>query len=319
MAQALENRLDEVSADEADCVLAIGVFDALHRGHLKVVESARRLALKFGAKLYVLTFFPHPSKVLSRDGKSSLIYGLDTRIKLLASLGVDKVFVKDFTREFACLSPEEFLLYILRKFPNLRGIVTGDNFRFGRNAGADTSWLAAKSVDYGFEALAVKGEIDDDMYVSSTRLRRLLREGRMEEFARLCSRPYFAMGRVVEGKHLGAKLGFPTLNLDLSGECLPPFGAYVSRLENLNTGRFYDGVSNYGLCPTAGALPRAVLETNLLSDKVDFGAGTLVKVELLKFLRGERKFASLDELKRQINIDKSGAISYFECLKNGLL
>ena len=315
MAQALENRLDEVSADEADCVLAIGVFDALHRGHLKVVESARRLALKFGAKLYVLTFFPHPSKVLSKEGKSSLIYGLDTRIKLLVSLGVDKVFVKDFTPEFACLSPEEFLLYILRKFPNLRGIVTGDNFRFGRNAGADTSWLAAKSADYGFEALAVGGELDDDMYVSSTRLRRLLREGRMEEFARLCSRPYFAIGKVESGKHLGAKLGFPTLNLDLSGECLPPFGVYVSRLENLDSGGIYEGVSNYGFCPTVGGVDRAVLETNLLSDKVDFGSGTLVKVELLKFLRGERKFASLDGLKRQINIDKNGAISYFECLK----
>lgn len=315
MAQAFEQRLDEVSADAAACVLAIGVFDALHRGHLKVVERARELALKFGAKLYVLTFFPHPSKVLSREGKSFLIYGLDTRVGLLASLGVDGVFVKDFTREFANLSPEEFLLYILKKFPNLKGIVTGDNFRFGRNASADTSWLAAKSADYGFEALAVKGEIDDDMYVSSTRLRRLLREGRMEEFARLCSRPYFAIGKVVEGKHLGAKLGFPTLNLDLSGECLPPFGAYVSRLENLNAGRLYEGVSNYGLCPTAGALPRAVLETNLLSGEVDFGAGTLVKVELLKFLRGERKFASLEDLKRQINIDKNGAISYFECLK----
>lgn len=315
MAQAFEQRLDEVSADAAACVLAIGVFDALHRGHLKVVESARSLALKFGAKLYVLTFFPHPCKVLSAEGKSSLIYGLDTRVGLLASLGVDRVFVKDFTREFASLSPEEFLLYILKKFPNLKGIVTGDNFRFGKNASADTSWLAAKAPDYGFEALAVKGEIDDDMYVSSTRLRRLLREGRMEEFARLCSRPYFAMGKVVEGKHLGEKLGFPTLNLDLSGECLPPFGVYVSRLENLGSGGIYEGVSNYGLCPTAGALPRAVLETNLLSGEVDFGEGTPVKVELLKFLRGESKFASLEDLKRQINIDKNGAISYFECLK----
>ena len=306
--------LDEFSIDSSACVVAIGVFDALHRGHLKVIESAKELASKLDAKVYVLTFFPHPSKVLSKEKKSQLIYGLDTRLKLLWSLGVDCIFVKDFTADFAALSPDEFLLYIMRKFPNLKGIVTGDNFRFGKNAGADTDWLAAKSEDFGFKSIAVKGEIDDDMYVSSTRLRRLLGEGRMEEFARLCSRPYFAMGKVVPGKHLGAKLGFPTLNLNLSGECLPPFGVYVSRLENLDTGISYKGVSNYGNCPSVGGGVAAVLETNLFSDSINFGKGTPIKVELLKFLRGERKFPNLDELKNQINIDKNEALAYFSCL-----
>lgn len=316
MAKALKNNLDKIISDRANCIVAIGIFDALHRGHIKVLETAKELALKENAKLYVLTFYPHPSKVLSKDKKSSLIYDLDTRLELLSAFGVDCVFVKDFTLEFANLSPDEFLQFILNKFPNIKGIVTGDNFRFGKNASADTSWLALKAEDFGIRTIAVKGEIDDDMYVSSTRLRRLLKEGRMQEFEKLCLRAYFAIGNVVSGKHLGSKIGFPTLNLNLKGECLPAFGVYVSRLTNLDTNLSYEGVSNYGSCPTIGDSQNAVLETNLFAKDIDFGENTPIKVELLKHLRGEKKFDSLDELKSQISLDKQRAIEYFKSKQN---
>lgn len=316
MACALQKNLDEIAAETAKCVLAVGIFDALHKGHIKVLEAAKDMAVKNAAKLFVLTFFPHPSKVLSPQGKSALIYPLDSRLKLLCAFGVDGVFVKDFTLEFANLSPDEFLDFILKKFPNLKGIVTGDNFRFGKNASADTSWLALKAQDLGLSAVAVKGEIDDEMYISSTRLRRLLKKGDMQEFERLCSRPYFVDSTVVGGKHLGAKIGFPTLNIKPRGECLPPFGVYASRLTNLDTGEIFEGMSNYGLCPTVGGILQGVLETNLFTKKVDFGENTPVKVELLKRIRDEKKFASLDELKSQISVDKVEIMNYFASCKN---
>lgn len=307
--------LDSGGGFPGRCVLAIGIFDALHRGHSRVLSEAARFAGEKSAELCVLTFFPHPAEVLGRSGEfRGLICPPGLRARLLKEAGASRVFFKDFDADFASRSPEEFVEFLREKFPGAVGVVTGENFRFGRGAAAGVSWLARRGADFGIEARAVAGVAEDGLFVSSTRLRRALCVGDMGEFERLAGRPYFAEGEVSGGKRLGRRMGFPTLNLYWNPDCRPPFGVYVSRLANLETGKVYDGVSSYGTNPTVeNSAP--VVETNLFPDGVDFGEGTRIRVEFLKMLRPEKKFASVDDLKSQIARDKSAAADFFGALE----
>lgn len=302
--------LDELAADKSACVLAIGIFDAVHRGHAKLLAKAKNLAKKMDASLYVLTFFPHPEIFLKgHESASKLIYSLSVRAQLLASLGVDKVFVKSFEDSFASMDADVFALYLKNKFPELKALVTGENFRFGKNASGSAKWLTENSANYGFEFFAVSGEREGGEFVSSTRLRAALRQGDMGQFKLLAGRPYFMQGAISSGRGLGRTLGFPTLNLFWNEPCNPPYGVYAVNFINLDTNKNYKGVANYGVNPSV-EMSEPVLETNLF-EPVDFGAGTNCRVELLKFFRKEMRFASLEELKAQMQTDKKSAKDFF--------
>ncbi|MBO6101894.1 MAG: riboflavin biosynthesis protein RibF [Opitutales bacterium] len=296
------------------CALAVGIFDALHLGHALVLREAIKFARERSAKAFALTFYPHPAKVLQKKGEfCGLIYPPEIREKLLLGFGLDGVFFKKFDSAFAGESPEAFANFLREKFPNIAGIITGENFRFGAGAKADVNWLRQNARKFGFEARYASGAISDGEYISSTRLRKALVSGDMRAFERLAGRAYFCAGQVSSGKRLGAELGFPTLNLLWSPECRPPFGAYASRLENLKTGEVFGGVSNYGVNPTVGA-SSPILETNLFKTP-SFGAGAEIRVELLEFLRPEKKFSGLDELKEAIAADMLRAAEFFARLK----
>lgn len=293
------------------CALAIGIFDAVHKGHQHVLNAAKDFAAKNGAKAFVLTFYPHPSKVLGGEkaGGCPLIYPADVRAELLLDFGMDGVFFKDFTPEFASKTPEEFFGFLMEKFPNLKCVATGENFRFGVRASADVKVLKELAGGSGVETISVCGVLDGGNFVSSTRLRKALQDGDMQSFYEMSGRNYFCRGRVEGGRKLGRTIGFPTLNLKAFGECKPKFGVYASRLQNLDTKEIFCGVSNVGVNPTVGECA-PVLETNTF-DFPDFGEGANIKVELLKFLRGEKKFASINELKAQIAVDKENANKFF--------
>jgi len=292
------------------CAVAIGIFDAVHKGHLRVLEAAKDFAAQNGAKAFALTFYPHPAKIFARkSGSSALIYPPETRAKLLLEAGMDAVFFKDFTPEFAALSPRGFFALLLKKFPNLKCVATGENFKFGAGAAAGIEVLKSVAAEFGVEARAVCGVLSGGEFVSSTRLRAVLQKGDMELFLELGGRNYFCEGAVEGGEKLGRKIGFPTLNLTPKGECLPPFGAYAARLENADTKEIFEGAANLGVKPTVGNFA-PVLETHLLRGP-NFGAGANIKVELLKFLRGEKKFGSIGELKSQIAQDKAAAQKFF--------
>ncbi|MBO7521330.1 MAG: riboflavin biosynthesis protein RibF [Opitutales bacterium] len=292
------------------CAVAIGIFDAVHKGHARVLEAAKDFASKNGAKTFVLTFYPHPAKVLpSRGGGGELIYTPQTRAKLLRQRGADGVFFKDFTREFAAMPARGFVEALIKKFPNLKCIVTGENFKFGARAASDAACLKSLAAEYGVETRAVGGVLDGGKFVSSTRLREALRRGDMDSFFEMSGRHYFCEGKVEGGERLGREIGFPTLNLKPAAECVPAFGAYAARLQNTDTGEVFEGVANFGVKPTAGNFA-PVLETHLLKAP-SFGEGANVKVELLKFLRGEKKFGSIEQLKPQIQKDKNEAAKFF--------
>lgn len=303
--------LEDTTQCEEPCVLAIGIFDGLHKGHAKVLNEAKSFAKELGAKAFVLTFTPHPSRVVRGPSlRSMLIYPPAIRTRMLLNFGMDAVYFKKFDKKFASLTPPEFVTFLLAKFPYLRGIVIGENFRFGKGAKTDYAWLKTHEGASKIQVKAVPGVMEDGEYISSTRLRHALSGGRMGEFEKMAGRPYFCMGKVSSGKHLGRVIGFPTLNLHWNQECMPPFGAYASRLHHLSSGGVYEGVSSLGTNPTVEKT-KPVLETNLFQD-VNIGRGAEILVELLWFFRPEAKFDSVEALKTQIAQDKLNAVKFFQ-------
>lgn len=307
--------MDAVQLDDIDnyphpCVLAIGMFDGLHGGHMCVLEAARKMAAECGAKLGILTFSPHPSKVVDMGRPPvRMLFPGDVRAEMFADAGADAVFVKNFDKTFAERTCENFGDFLKSKFPQLRGIATGENFRYGHGAKGDADTLAETAKANGWKYAAVKSEhLPDRRRKSSSLMRDALESGDLELFGKIAGRPYSARGRVAGGKKLGRTIGFPTLNIKWNPDCKPPFGVYAAILHA--NGTSYKGVANYGLNPTVDDIAEPVLETNLFGS-VDFGEGAKISVDFLKFLRPEMKFSSLDELKSQIKKDKSAAAEYF--------
>ncbi|MBQ6534269.1 MAG: riboflavin biosynthesis protein RibF [Opitutales bacterium] len=300
--------IDDIRAFEKPCVLAVGMFDGLHLGHRRVLEKAAEIARARGAAVAVLTFSPHPSRVVDMGRPPvDMLYGREVRAKMFRDSGAQIVFVKKFDKRFAAKSAEAFGAFLEKKFPKLAGIVTGENFVYGKNAEGDARALAETSERRGWIYSAVKGVyLRGGERMSSSLMRRALSAGDLRLYSRVAGRPYFAEGEIARGKKIGRKLGFPTLNLPWNPECRPPFGVYAVRLEHGK--REYWGVANYGVNPTVGKTS-PVLETNLF-ENVRFGAGSRVKVSFLKFLRPEKKFETFELLKKQIAADKKRAAKF---------
>lgn len=302
--------LDDIGNYQHPCVLAIGMFDGLHGGHMRVVEAARKMAAECGAQLGILTFSPHPSKVVDMGRPPvRMLFPSGVRAEMFAEAGADAVFVKNFDKPFAERTCADFGSFLKSKFPQLRGIATGENFRYGHGAKGDANTLAETAKANGWKYAAVKSEhLPDRRRKSSSLMRGALESGNLELFGEIAGRPYSARGTVAGGKKLGRAIGFPTLNIKWNPDCKPPFGVYAAKVRA--NGASYKGVANYGLNPTVDDIAEPVLETNLF-ENVDFGAGTKISVDFLKFLRPEMKFPSLDELKSQIAKDRAAAAEYF--------
>lgn len=302
--------LDEIENYAYPCVLAIGMFDGLHKGHAQVVAKAREIAARRNARPCVLTFSPHPSKVVDMGRPPvKMLFPRKIRAKMFAEAGVDAVFIKKFDLPFAGKTSQSFEEFLKEKFPHLVGIVTGENFVYGRGAEGDAKTLAETATRNGWEYAAIKGVyLPDARRMSSSLMRKALSAGDLQLFKNIADRNYTARGTVSDGKKLGRTIGFPTLNLKWNPDCKPPFGVYAVRLTH--NGRQYKGVANFGINPTVDDSTETVLETNLF-ETVKFGAGEEIAVEFLKFIRPEKKFDSLDALKAQIARDKQAAAEYF--------
>ncbi len=214
----------------APWVLAIGAFDGFHLGHQQVIRTAGRHAAALGARLGVLRFHPHPSRVLRPGQAPPLLYTEDQSNEVLASLGVDAHLRLPFTRELADLEPEAFLQRLLDTLPGLLHIVVGPNWRFGRQGRGDIHALRDFAATHGFQVDIAPGTAWGESLVSSTRIREALHMGRVEEATTLLGRPYALTGEVREGKKLGRSLGFPTANFLPEQEVLPPHGVYAMRV-----------------------------------------------------------------------------------------
>lgn len=287
---------------EAPAVVTIGTFDAVHRGHQalfrRVVEEARRLE----ASPAVLTFDRHPIEVLAPEKAPCRLTTLDQRLALLEELGIERTLVLAFTRELASLEPEAFVEEVLVGWLGVRKVIVGADFRFGRARRGDVELLRELGAREGFEAEACELVEGEDGPVSSTVVRRLVGDGRIEAAAELLGRPFRLAGTVVHGAGRGgADLGFPTANLELHPlACLPGLGVYAGWW--LWEGRRVPGAVNVGVRPTFTPDPEPVVEIHLLDFSEDL-YGASGEIEFHSRLRDEVRFSSVEELIEQMRED----------------
>ncbi len=293
--------IKELSSVPGPLILAIGVFDGVHLGHRAVIDRALKDARAAHGTAVVVTFDPHPMRILRPGSVPRLLTSTPHKIRLLEMLGISHTLVLKFDETFASTDPEYFILSLHHEGRDLREICVGHEWSFGRNRAGNLQLLAKMGDRLGFDEVGVQAVKIHDRIVSSTSIRCAVESGDMQTAAQLLGRDYTVLGTVVEGAHLGTQLGFPTANLRAHNEQFPPNGVYAV---NARVGeQTYRGVGNIGVRPTLKVQTgERLLEVHLF----DFNAnlyGEEVEVSFGQFIRPEEKFGSLEELKVQIAKD----------------
>ena len=284
---------------EKDTIVTVGVFDGVHLGHRELFSELLKQAGENGMFSAVVTFRQHPEDLLSSKKKLPYLTDIQTRVRLLQNEGVDIIVPLTFDGELAGLDAGVFV-GLLQKHLRMRGMIIGSDFALGKGRKGDTETLRRLGEEKGFGVTVVPPlEIDGEV-VSSTTIRKAMAEGDMRKVHRLTGRYFSLHGKVVTGAGRGEGLGFPTANLDVnSGQALPPDGVYAG-IAHIN-GRTYQTMTNVGKDPTFGRNERTV-ESYLLDYSGDL-YGHELRVDFVAKLRDEKKFASADELKRQVTED----------------
>jgi len=282
-------------------VVTVGVFDGVHRAHQRLIRTAVRMARRTRGTSIAVTFDPDPQHVLDPVREHPALMPLAARVKQFASLGLDWVWVIPFTRRFARLSANAFVRRVLIGRLRARAVVVGERFVFGHGRRGDLAVLRAVGAAHGMQVVSVRDVTHAGAPISSSRIRRAIASGHLHAARALLGRPPALYGTVVRGLGRGRRLGFPTANLRLTAQVIPPRGVYAVTVQGLAARRAWPGVMNLGVRPTFG--PGAlVCEVHLLGF-----AGTLlgipVEVALLARLREERCFPSAQALRRQIRRD----------------
>lgn len=290
-------------------VVALGNFDGLHRGHQKILDRVSRQARERHGTPLVMTFDPHPPRVLRPDKAPPLLMTTSQRIEALARAGMEGVALVRFDHELSRLDPDTFVRRVLVEWLGAAEVWAGGNFLFGRDRTGNFSLLRDLGQLYGFRAEKIDPVRYKDFVVSSTRVRRLISEGRVDEAGALLGHHYFIDGTVVPGAARGRQIGFPTANIASENELLPPHGVYASTLTVDD--RIHAAVTNIGVRPTFEAEGRVSVETHLLDVNPDL-YGTRVRLAFVQRLRGEQTFAGVDALVRQIGEDVAAARSVFD-------
>ena len=304
--------LDELPGKLGPTVLSVGNFDGVHRAHQHVLAEIIRRARELGATSMVVTFDPHPVRILRPDVAPRLITPLPVKLRLLAASGVDATLVLPFTRDLSLLSPRQFAEQILRDAVHAREVHEGFNFRFGHKAAGTTEQLKELGRELGFDvkiypAMKVNGDA-----VSSSRIRELLLSGDITRAHRLLGRAFSIVSTPGRGRGYGAKYTVPTINLSRYEDLVPRDGVYITQTRVGED--CFDSVTNIGNRPTFGADSFAI-ETHLLNfHPIELTPETEVELWFLKRLRDEIKFPSVDDLRAQIAKDVHRARRYFEVL-----
>ena len=281
-------------------VLALGNFDGVHRGHRKILERVRRVAGERAATSVVMTFDPHPPRVVRPDKAPALLMTKPQKLEAIAEAGVQGAAIVRFSTELSHWDPETFVRNVLVDWLHVGEVWVGANFLFGHDRSGNFSVLRALGSRYGFKAEKIDPVRYKDFVVSSTRVRRLVSEGRVDEAAALLGHEYFVDGTIMRGDQRGRTLGFPTANLCSENELLPPHGVYATtaRIGAL----VYPSVTNVGTRPTVDQSGRTVIETHIFNLDRDL-YGQPMRIGFVQRLRDERAFESLDALRAQIDAD----------------
>jgi riboflavin kinase/FMN adenylyltransferase len=306
--------LEQVPPGFGPSALTIGNFDGVHYGHRRILRRLKEIARERGWKPSVLTFDPHPTRIVAPDRAPRLMTSPERRAELMQEEGIEQVLILPFTTQLACLSPEEFVRKLLVDRLGVRAVLVGDNFRFGHRAAGNVHLLQELGRKLGFETEIVPKISCRGRLVSSSGIRELIQIGQVSVAARLLQHAYSLQGDVVSGRGVGSKQTVPTLNLAPAGDLIPARGVYITRTYDLNLPRQWNSITNIGYRPTFGASDELSIETFLL-DPLNGDPPRHIRVEFLRRVRDERKFASPEQLKAQILRDVRTAQSYFRRAK----
>jgi riboflavin kinase/FMN adenylyltransferase len=293
-------------------VVTIGTFDGVHLGHRKILEQITKSAQELNCESLVLTFFPHPRMVLQEDTEMKQLNTLQEKIELLDNLGVDNLVVHPFDKEFSRLTAEEFVREVLIDVFKVKKIIIGYDHRFGRNRTANIDDLIQFGETYDFEVEQISAKEINEVSVSSTKVRNALLEGNVELAATYLGYNYSLTGTVSKGKQLGRTIGYPTANIKISEsyKLIPSNGVYVAKAI-IDMATVY-GMMNIGTRPTVDGTYQTI-EINLFDFDQDI-YDQKITVFLLKRMRAEQKFDSIDSLKNQLGADKINAQDYINSL-----
>ncbi len=289
-------------------VLTIGNFDGVHMGHLALFRIVKEKAAAMDGTSVVMTFEPHPIKVMKPGNGPPLITPTEQKLRLINEAGIDVILCIPFTKQFAAISARDFVKDILVGIIGLKAIVVGYDYAFGRGREGNIELLREMGLRHGFQVFAIEPVHADNTLVSSTSIRNMVREGRLSEAKKLLGRDYQITGIVVKGKNRGARLlGFPTANMEPVDELTPKPGVYAVRV--LIDEKAYTGLTNIGYNPTFGDGPLSV-ETHVLDFSGDL-LGKTIRVDFISRLRDEKSFDSADDLSAQIRKDVEEARRVF--------
>ncbi len=293
-------------------VVTVGTFDGVHRGHQILLDILKQRAEESGARSLLITFDPHPRQVVFKGGDIRLLTTIDEKLRILESLGIDEVFIINFTLEFSELDAEVFFTRYIIEGTGIGEIIVGYDHRFGKGRSGDENFIRKLSEKFGFKVTYVEAVMQNQTNISSTQVRKLLAEGNVKAAAELLGRDYEIFGEVIHGDKRGRELGYPTANLECDSEnkLLPANGVYAVMVDLDGTN--YKGVLNVGRRPTFNLKDLAV-EVHLIDFPGHDLYGKTLRVKFIERIRGEMRFIAKSDLVIQIQKDKDTAL---EILKN---
>jgi len=301
--------LDEVPAQLGPTVVSVGNFDGVHRAHQEVVSHMAERAHAIGGQAVVVTFEPHPLRILRPDVAPKLLTPLPSKLKLLEKTKVDAVLVLPFTRDLSLMSAHDFAKSVLAEGLRAREVHEGYNFHFGHKAQGNVNTLGALGEELGFGVKIYPEQLLRGHHVSSSEIRKLITTGKVERARALLGRPFAIISNPGRGRGYGTQYTVPTVNLARYDELVPGNGVYITQIR-IN-GECFDAVTNIGVRPTFGADSFAI-ESHLLNfQPIELLAQTEIELTFLRRLRDEKKFESVDALREQIGKDVERAKRFF--------
>tara|TARA_E500000178_G_scaffold315958_1_gene335292 strand:+ start:1224 stop:2141 length:918 start_codon:yes stop_codon:yes gene_type:complete len=280
-------------------VIAIGNFDGLHLGHQKVINEARLKAKKFNLPLGVLTFEPVPVMFFSKKFKDHRINSLYQKKTQLEKLNLDFLVIIKFNKKFSSLTPEQFIKKIIYNKTKCKYLYVSKNFKFGFKRYGNIQTLKKFEKEFNYRSIVTKPFKKDKKTISSTFIRKKIRAGKIELINKLLNRNWCVEGKVIKGKKRGRKIGFPTCNMSLNSYVIPKLGVYAVRVKT--KGIIKNGIANIGYRPTFKG-QSLLLETNIFGINKNL-YNKVISVSFKKFIRSEKKFRSIEYLKKQIKLD----------------
>ena len=291
----------KININDKNSIILIGNFDGLHSGHQKLFQQAKKFKKKLNLKLGVITFDPIPKMFFNKKIKNYRISNFDQKIKYFEKFGVDFLINKNFNKRFSKITSRKFIENILYKKLNVKYIFVSNNFRFGYKREGDVKLLKNYQSKYKFKLINPKPLTKKNKIISSTLIRQLLQKGHLNVANKILKRNWSIEGIVEKGRMMGKKIGFPTCNININNYIISKLGVYAVKVKINNRSKSYKGIANLGYRPTFNQ-KKILLEVNLFNFSGNLYNKKL-SVEFLKFIRGEKKFSGVDELRSQIKKD----------------